>query len=92
MTDRITALDILGVVLMVAGGLLLALFLAGAAFAAVRRLASACRWARRRYLAAHSSAFAEPHRCAVCTDLDADEQNGIVQTDFELWTSEWSES
>lgn len=30
------------------------------------------------------------HRCPICYDLDADEANGILRTDFELWESEWT--
>lgn len=31
-----------------------------------------------------------PHRCPICYDLAADEANGILRTDFELWESEWT--
>lgn len=32
----------------------------------------------------------QPHRCPICRDLAADEANGILRTDFELWESEWT--
>lgn len=32
----------------------------------------------------------DKHRCPICYDLAADEANGIIRTDFELWESEWT--
>lgn len=71
----------------VPGSVLLACALIGATRATVRLVRGAlARWRQAR--ADDPFWESDLHRCPICWDLAADEANGILRTDFELWSKE----
>jgi hypothetical protein len=76
-----TLVDAIGLMLLALAALMFGCALVGAAGAALNYL----RRASDDQAVGHA-----PCDCLTCVELDADEQLGILRTDFELWESEWT--